>query len=355
MRALRFGSVPAWTCVALLGVASLGHRWIALGWNASRYPTASPSARTQIVVAGGRAYVAAAAAGIEIVDARAAKRVVVLPPIAPADRVDDLAVADGVLFALDATPPGHLVSYRLVESGIPRFTGSVVAVPVGPFSGVAAAAGVVIVSGGTSRLTAREYDVDGRLALGAATADYGRGQPDVSLRADGRLAAISTHVVGPAFAMTIAEVVRRPLALRELGRVELQEGGFTPGGFKPARFPIASAWRGDRLYVADGGGLAVLDVADPAHPRELRRDRTSRPAVDVVVSGDELDVSRGGRHPAVVRYRLDGAGLPAPVAAWSTPESSLIAGIGRRGDDLLISSFERGWRLVPRGELLPIP
>ncbi|HEY7216079.1 MAG TPA: hypothetical protein VIC28_15760, partial [Thermoanaerobaculia bacterium] len=191
-------------------IALLGHRWLALGWNAWDYLTAAPAARTQIVVDRGHAYIAAGSDGIEVVDLKTRERRALVPPEAPADRIDDLAVADGWLFALDATPPGHLMIYSLSNPDLPGLTGKIVTVPVGPFSGVAAAAGVVAVSGGTSRLTLREYGRDGRFGEEVATADFGRGQPDIALRADGRMAAISTHIVGPDFAITFAEIRRRP-------------------------------------------------------------------------------------------------------------------------------------------------
>ncbi|HYU35419.1 MAG TPA: hypothetical protein VEW48_24975, partial [Thermoanaerobaculia bacterium] len=179
------------TCVLALGlVVLLGQRWLTLGWNAWHYPTAAPSARTQVVVDGGHAYLAAGADGIEIVDGSTQKRLRLVPPEAPADRIDDLAIADGWLFALDATPPGHLMAYSLAVPDLPSPSGAIVTVPVGPFSGVSAAAGVVIVSGGTSELTLREYDRNGRFGTDVATADFGRGQPDVALRPDGRMAAI---------------------------------------------------------------------------------------------------------------------------------------------------------------------
>ncbi len=268
---------------ALAVAAALGHRWLELGWQAWDYPVAAAPARTQVVVADGRAFVAAGADGIEVVDLATAQGVALVPPPAPADRIDDLAVADGWLFALDATPPGHLLTFRSAHLGAASSPAAIVAVPVGPFSGVSAAAGVVVVSGGTSQLTLREYGADGRFGAEVASADYGRGQPDVALRGDGRLAAISSHIVGPDFALTFVELRRRPLGLRVLGQVPLRDAGFTAGGFKPAHFPLAAAWRGERVYVADGGGLAVVDVADPAHPRLLRRDAGPRPAIDLAI------------------------------------------------------------------------
>jgi hypothetical protein len=335
-------------------LALLGHRWFALGWNAWHYATARPSARTQVVVDDGRGYLAAGVDGIEIVDLSEGKRLAQLRPPAPADRIDDLAIADGWLFALDATPPGHLMTYCLANPAPPTPASAVVAVPVGPFSGVSAAAGVVAVSGGTSRLSLRAYDRAGQLSTEVASADYGRGQPDISLRPDGRLAAISTHVFGPDFAITIAEIRRDPLRLDELGQLDLREAGFTPGGYKPAHFPLVTVWRGDRLYLADGGGLAVVDLSDPRQPRTVFRDRSPRPAIDLVVDGDELDVARGGRRPAVVRFRLDGAGLPSAVGIWGLPEGGRVAAIARSGADLIVTEHERGWRKVGREELSEI-
>src|SRR5215212_11867187 len=162
-------------CAALvIGLAALlGRRWLSLGWHAWHYPVAAPTARTQAVIDGGHAYVAAGVDGIEIVDVAKQERRRLLPPEAPADRIDDLAIADGWLFALDATPPGHLMIYSLANPDLPSPSGQIVPVPVAPFSGVSAAGGVVAVSGGTSQLTLREYDRDGRLGGEVVTADFG--------------------------------------------------------------------------------------------------------------------------------------------------------------------------------------
>jgi len=135
----------------------------------------------------------------------------------------------------------------------------------------------------------------------------------------------------------------------------LRDAGFTAGGYKPAHFPLVATWRGDRVYVADGGGLAVVDVADPAHPRLLRRDARPRPAIDLAIAGDELDVVRAGREPAVVRYRLDAAGSPTAVGVWSFPAGDRPATIARHGADLVATRHERGWLMVPRTAFAAIP
>jgi hypothetical protein len=345
MKASRAGFTLLGAALALGLAALLGHRWLALGWNAWHYPTAAAAARTQVVVDGSHAYIAAGADGIEVVDLSTQQRRLA-PPGAPADRVDDLAVADGLLFALDATPPGHLTAYSLANPDLPARSGDVVPVPVAPFSGVSAAAGVVVVSGGTSELTLREYDREGRFGPEVITADFGRGQPDVAVRPDGRMVAISTHLYGPEFAITFAAIERRPLALRMLSRLALKDAGFTAGGFKPAHFPLVAAWHGDRVYVAEGGGLDVIDLSAPRQPRLLLHDRRPQPAIDVVISGDELDVLRAGAEPAVFRYRLDGSGLPGPNGSWNLPAGHHPAAIARHGENLLITDRSQSTLMV---------
>lgn len=347
MKRLRGLITPTCTVLALGLVALLGHRWLVLGWNAWHYPVAASSARTQVIVDGSHAYMAAGAEGIEVVDLATQKRSGLVPPVAPAERIDDLAVADGWLFALDATPPGHLMTYSLADPALPLPSGVIVPVPVGPFSGVSAAAGVVAVSGGTSQLTLRAYDRGGHFGSDVATADFGRGQPDIALRPDGQLAAISTHTFGPDFAITFAEVRRQPPGLRTLSQLALKEAGFTAGGFKPAHFPLVAAWRGDRVFLAEGGGLSVIDVSDPRQPHLLVQDRLPRPATDVAIAGDTLDVLRGGSQPAVFRYRLDGSGLPTPAGRWRLPQGIQPAAIARTGTSTLITQHERGWQIVP--------
>jgi hypothetical protein len=332
------------TLILLALCAMAGRRWLALGWNAWHYPVATPSARTQVVVDDNLAYIAAGAEGLEIVDLKTNRRKTLVPPAAPADRIDDIAVADGWLFALDATPPGYLMTFPLARPDLPLIDRA--PVPVGPFSGVSAAAGVVMVSGGTSQLTLREYDSTGRLGTEVITADFGRGQPDAAVRPDGRMAAISTHTFGPDFAITFAEIQRRPLRLKTRGQLGLKDAGFTGGGFKPSHFPLVAAWNGNRVYVADGGGLSVIDLADPDHPRLVLQDPQPRPAIDAIVAGGELDVLRAGPHPAVLRYRLDGSGLPRLAARWSLPAGRRPAAVARHGADALITEHERGFQIT---------
>jgi hypothetical protein len=256
----------AFAALATLALAGCG--WAGLIAGALTTPTSAEDASTNVAIAGGYAYVARSGRGIDVIDLATGTRRN-WAPVAPADRVDDLALADGLLFALDATPPGNLFVFRVHADGALRPLAAPVPVPVGPFSGVAAGGGHVVVSGGTSSMTVRRYDADGALSTSPATADFGRGQPDVVADAAGRAVLVSTHVQGPAFGLTVADVDDATLQLHSRGYVALDGAGFTRGGFHPANFPLQAAWLDGHALVAHGAGLSVVAAPRDAAPRLL--------------------------------------------------------------------------------------
>jgi hypothetical protein len=321
----------AWTAagaLALAGtVAAAGSGWLGLVAGALSTPTSADDASSNVALDDGVAFVARSARGLDIVALdRGTHRAV--PPLAPADRIDDVAVADGLLFALDATAPGHLLVYRIAPGGgLVHVTTT--PVPVGPFSGVAAGGGHVVVSGGTSALTLRRYAADGTLSA-PVEADYGRGQPDVALVPGGHVALVSTHVQGPRFGLTVVDIGDAPLALNARGYVEIPGAGFTAGGFHPANFPLQAAAFGTRVLVAHGGGLDVLDAPPGQAPVRIGSTplalRATAIAVDAAarrafVAGVgngaqllEIDLA-DARAPRILdRHRLPPAGSPSAIA-----------------------------------------
>ena len=267
-------------CALILG----GCGWGSLIAGALNTPTSVAEASSNVAIANGVAYVAHSTQGIERIDLATGRRTLTAPPM-PVDRIDDVAVADGLLFALDATPPGHLLVYR-IGPGAELQRSALAEVAVGPFSGVAAGAGHVIVSGGTSALSLHRYGLDGSLSKASASADFGRGQPDIALADGGRIALISTHVQGPRFGMTVAEVQDQPLALHSLGYVELPGAGFTEGGFHPANFPLQAAALGEIVLVAHGGGLSVIDAPSGRAPVLLGTKDLGLHATAIAIDGD---------------------------------------------------------------------
>jgi hypothetical protein len=296
------------TIAAALVLGGCG--WPGLIAGAVATPTSLDASSTNVAIAEGAAYVARSARGIERIDLSSGKRSLTTPP-APADRIDDLATSDGLLFALDATPPGYLIVYRIDRNGGLKPV-ALTAVAVGPFSGIAAAGGHVVVSGGTSRLSLRRYGVDGMLVRSPVTADFGRGQPDVALVAGGKVALISTHVQGPRFGLTVADIGDRPLALRERGYVELPGAGFTAGGFHPANFPLQSAALGNFLLVAHGGGLSVLAAPAGSAPKFLGTTDISLQATAIAVDARLRLAFVAGAKPSPQLLTLDLADPRAP-------------------------------------------
>jgi glycerol uptake facilitator-like aquaporin len=130
-------------------------------------------------------------------------------------QVDDIAVADGSLFLLQAGDDGGGISTSLVivNSVTDAVTQSSVAIPGSLFLGVAAVSGTVVVSGGEGLIQSFAFNAAGALAAApTATADFGRSQPDV-IMANSALAYVSTDftvaaeaALGNRYGITVASL-----------------------------------------------------------------------------------------------------------------------------------------------------
>jgi hypothetical protein len=336
--------------VALQLLALGGCTWLGLAWGAFSYPTTRSGEPANVVVNGDWAYVTRGKAGLEVLrlGRHAESRVFPLPP--GLQSVDDVAVDGELLFVLDAEPPGHMAVFWLEDPAVPRLLADPVAVEVGPFSGITAAAGRVIVSGGTSRLSLRAYDAAGRLGDEVATADFGRGQPDVQLDAGGELAFVSTHNWGPYFGLTLIRAGVQPPAVVELSTLPLDTYGFTPGGARPASFPIETASEGSRLYVAFAGGLGVVDVADPAAPKLLSRIDPGVTPVNVDVHDGIAAVVGSQPSPRLVFVDVHDAANPQVLQSFPLPEGSLATGVALSASYAVVAAHGRGTLLFDRSE-----
>ncbi|HEY6141502.1 MAG TPA: hypothetical protein VI670_27405 [Thermoanaerobaculia bacterium] len=324
--------------VALLAIAA-GWRWLALAWGAATYPVTPSGDAANVVVAGSMAFAALGERGVEIADAATGAVLGTFPPPPGSESIDDLAAAGGFLFALDARPPGHLCVYSLEHA--PRLTlvSAPVEVPVGPFSGVAAGGGRVIVSGGTSLLTLRAYDARGRLGPLLATLDCGRGQPDALLSADGSRAFVSTHRWGPYFGVTAVRVSAAPPYLVKTGAVKLDTYGFTAGGAKPANFPLALALDGDALFAADADGLTVIAGDEP---KVIARCDAGVRAVNVDVRHHLAAVVGSSPKPLLVLVDVAKPAAPRIVRSIPLPEGSRPTGVAIGPHDVVVAAGSRG-------------
>ena len=225
--------------------------------------THTPLNANNLALMNGIAYAALGSAGVAVLQTDT-REFTVVSPAPGSGSVDDVAVADGFLFTLDAAGPGSLSVYSLSDPLSPALVSGPVAVAVGPFAGVSAAGGRVVVSGGTGLVTLRSYSVAGVLSAQSSSIDLGIGQPDVLLSADGSLGFFSTDfsgfIGGSSFGITTVSLATPPGSLTILDQIGLPGAGFSGGFLSPANFPIESALLpGGGLVTAHGGGLSSID------------------------------------------------------------------------------------------------
>jgi len=331
-----------------LVVLAASCNWVALAKNALTYRDTARGEAGNLATVDSVLYASLAEDGLAVLDARTGIKVAALPPPAGSESVDDVAVADGLLFLLDARPPGHLAVYSVRDPLRPRLVSPPHSVPVGPFSGVSARAGVVVVSGGTSDLTVWRYDSAGGVLDAVTTADFGRGQPDVLLGPDDRLAFVATHYWGPYFGLDVARYDASRGRLDLLAELELQGAGFTAGGARPANFPIEAALLGsDTLLVAYARGVAVIDVTAPTRPRLLKTVDVGGPAVNVDALGPWALVAIAGPHPALVFLDF-GTGRGAVARRVALPAGTFPAGVALTATHAAVALGDRGVLVVQR-------
>jgi len=342
---VRSRRAKAWVAgggVFIIVTVILGWSWIALAYSAAAYPITQAGDAANVVIDGSLAFVSLGERGLEIVDMASGKVLEIVPPPTSSESVDDLAVAGHFLFALDARPPGHLSVFSLASSPMLKLTSAPIEVAVGPFSGVSAGGGRVIVSGGTSLMSLRSYDSEGKLGPVLAEIDCGRGQPDLLMSPDGSWAFVSTHRWGPYFGLTSVRVSVSPPAMANSGSLHLDTYGFTAGGAKPASFPLETALEGDVLYVATLRGLTVVSMAVPDQPTLLG-------TFDIGVKGVNVDVRNHlaavvGSSPRPMLVLVDVRDPPSPrvVRSIPLPNGSRPTGVAVGATRVVVAAGNQG-------------
>lgn len=339
------GSAKAWlTGGALLIIVTgiLGRSWIALAYHAAAYPVTRAGEAANVVIDGPFAFVSLGERGLEVVDIASGKVLEIVPPPPASESVDDLAIAGRFLFVLDARPPGHLSVFSLATSPKLKLASPPTEVAVGPFSGVSAGGGRVIVSGGTSLMSLRSYESDGKLGPVLAEIDCGRGQPDILMNPDGTWAFVSTHRWGPYFGLTSVRVAGSSPFMTKSGSLNLDTYGFTAGGAKPASFPIETALEGDVLYVATLRGLTVVSMAAPDQPSLLTTLEIGVKGVNVDVRNHLAAVVGSSPKPALVLIDVRAPASPRVVRSISLPEGSRPTGVAIGASHVVVAAGNQG-------------
>lgn len=345
-------SLPSRTWVVggalfLIVAVILGWPWIALAYYAATYPTTRAGEAANVVIDGSIAFVSLGERGIEVVDTASGKVLDVVTPPGGSESADDLAVAGRFLFVLDARPPGHLSVFSLANSPKLELASPPIEVPVGPFSGVSAGGGRVIVSGGTSLMSLRSYDAAGRLGPLLGTIDCGRGQPDVLLSPDGSCAFVSTHRWGPYFGLTTVRVAGSPPTLTKAGSLKLDTYGFTAGGAKPANFPLETALEGNILLIASLRGLTIVSVARPDRPALLANLDVGVKGVNVDVRNHLAAVVGSSPRPTLVLVDVRSPSSPRVVRSIRLPDGSRPTGVAIGATRVAVASGNHGVLIFP--------
>ena len=261
------------------------------------------------------AFATAGNQGVVVVDLESLEAVGSISPQGNNGSFDDVAATTDLLFAIDGSRPGSLSVFSIEDHLQPTLVSGPIAVDVGPFAGVSAANGRVIVSGGTGRLSVLNFDSTGILSEDISSIDLGVGQPDVLIAKDGQTAFVSTDFSGrfdgETFGLTLIDVPNSPSPISILDRAGIVGAGFSAGVDRPANFPIESAQQGDTLFVASGLGISVFDVGDPAVLRPVTTISLDTNPINVDVLNDQLFVVSNSPRPTLTI--IDVADLGAPV------------------------------------------
>lgn len=292
---------------------------------AARVPAAAPA--LDIAVAGDVAFVAAHGVGVHVIDVASASAPVVegtLKSAGPALAVD----ADAHRLAVAAGAGGVQVFARPADGALPTLVGTVPPTP-----------------GGKAYSVALDGDV---VWMGEWNEDYEHGDPEHGLRAIAPAADGTWREVGalntPGWAADIAIAgdtafvadgpggvrvvnIADPAAPREVGSL----------GTSVRAYGIDVDAVAMRAYVADNtGGLVIVDVADPAAPTVLSTYPTTGAAYDVAVHGHRAWIAQAdGGGPAdggrVTLVDVSRPNAPRQLDEIELPQRAWGISIGDRG------------------------
>ena len=115
---------------------------------------------------------------------------------------------------------------------------------------------------------------------------------------------------------------RRPV---KVGEVRLSFPGVGSNLALPANFPLASVFNPPYLYVAGGGALTIYDLADLKEPIEVGRLETGENTMHVALEDDVAVVSNGN----VLLVDVSNPARPRQVASVNTPGNARMSIIER--------------------------
>jgi hypothetical protein len=152
--------------------------------------------------------------------------------------------------------------------------------------------------------------------------------------------------------VTVAGIGSAPLRVEPRGSVALESYGFTPGGAKPASFPIQTAFAGDLLLVAHASGLGMVDARDPDSPRLLRVLEVGVQPVGIDAADGIAALVGSAPDPRLVLVDVRDSELPRVVGEVSLPAESRPTGVAIFESRVVVAAGTAGVLLFDRDELM---
>ncbi|MEO9485602.1 MAG: hypothetical protein ABJG47_19235 [Ekhidna sp.] len=264
--------------------------------------------------------------------------------------IDDFDKDGDLIFVLDSRGRDYMAVFSFDGRAADLVT-KPLTVEGGPFNGISASNGNLVVSGGTTFLNRFKYSNNGELE-GPVTFGRDRGHPDVLLSDDGQAAFISTDFDGGVngFGVTslyIGDQLQIPFIASEL---RILESGITIGVTGPVGFPIQTATYNDNLIVAHGGGLTIISLIE-----NYVFDTSTN--VDIGISGVSLAMDSNigyiigyqGEIPTLVKVDLSDISSPILVSSESLPtEGNIPTSIALGDTDIYIAAGTAGLIVLPK-------
>ncbi|WP_462250352.1 hypothetical protein [Ekhidna sp.] len=264
--------------------------------------------------------------------------------------IDDFDVDNNLIFVLDSRGRDYLAVFSFNGTNA-DLVSRPVQVEGGPFNGISASAGNLVVSGGTTFLNRFTYSSNGEIQ-GPISFGRDRGHPDVLLSSDGQAAFISTDFDGGVngFGVTslfLGDELQIPFIVSEL---RIMEAGFSSGVTSPVGFPIQTATFNDNLIVAHGGGLTIINLLEGYVFNSNENIDIGISAISITIDSNiAYVIGFQNNTPTLVRVDLSDISNPTTLSSESLPIGDNIpTSIGVGIDDLYIAAGSAGIVVLPK-------
>ena len=245
--------------------------------------------------------------GIIISDATTGQVISHIIPPREMVSIDDFDVADNLLFVLDARGQDYLAVYSIVDINNPSLVEGPIKVVGGPYNGISAKSGNIVVSGGSRFLEYFQYSLNGKLS-GPATFGRDRGHPDVLLSDNGQVAFASTDFIAPingarfgVIALSLGTELNIPGVISQ---EPIPEAGFSQGITSPVGFPIQVEVYGDHLLVAHGGGVTIIELVNQSGFGQSQLIDLGIEALNIVAENDVAYITGFGADPVLLKVDI---------------------------------------------------